>query len=251
MQTFPSVDELLCEMDKASVARGVLLGWYWEKPETCEMQNRFYADCVKKHPDRLSAFATFHPGAGMALTMDEITRAHESGLIGLGELSPHSQRFAMNDPVFAMAMSLAGKLNMPVNLHVTEPESRDYPGKVTTPLPDFVQLAKAHPATTFILAHWGGRLPLVSKEAIPENVYYDTAASPLLYPQAFWREFCQTVPAGKVIFGSDYPLNLYPTIDPLPNMTRLVAEVHRSALAAAELKPLVSENIRRLLPKMP
>ena len=179
--------------------------------------------------------------------MDEITRAHESGLIGLGELSPHSQRFAMDDPVFAMAMTLAGKLGMPVNLHVTEPESRDYPGKVTTPLPDFVALAKSHPATIFILAHWGGRLPLVSSEPMPDNLYYDTAASPLLYPQSFWREFCQTVPAERVLFGSDYPLNLYPMIDAEPQMKRLIAEVHRSELTAEQLKKIVKGNAKRLL----
>jgi len=247
VQGFPNVDELLRAMDAAGVARGVLLGWYWEKPETCTLQNQFYAECVKAHPDRLSAFATMHPSAGMALTMDELTRAHESGLIGLGELSPHSQGVAMDDPVFAMAMDLAGKLKMPVNLHVTEPESRNYPGKVTTPLNDFVALAKSHPETTFILAHWGARLPLVSPEPMPENIYYDTAASPLLYPESFWREFFAKVPAERVLFGSDYPLNVYPTIDAEPHMERLIAEVHRSELSAYQLKALNYQNAKRLL----
>ena len=181
--------------------------------------------------------------------MDELTRAHESGLVGLGELSPHSQGFSIDDPVFAMAMSLAGKLKMPVNLHVTEPESRNYPGKVTTPLSDFVALAESHLTTTFILAHWGGRLPLVSSEVMPDNIYYDTAASPLLYDQKIWRQFIAQVGVERMIFGSDYPLNLYPTIDPVPNMVRLVAEVHRAELTAAELKPLLWENIGRLLPE--
>jgi len=247
VQSYPSVKELLHAMDAAGVARGVLLGWYWEKPETCAWQNRFYAECVKAHPDRLSAFATIHPGAGMGLALDELTRAHEAGLIGLGELSPHSQRFSIDDPVFAMAMDLAGKLKMPVNLHVTEPESRNYPGKVTTPLSDFVGVAETHSATTFILAHWGGRLPLVSTEAMPDNIYYDTAASPLLYPESFWREFCAKVPAERVLFGSDYPLNVYPTIDSEPHMERLIAEVYRSELTAAQLKAINYQNAKRLL----
>ncbi len=248
VQGFPSVDDLLWEMDEAAVERGVLLGWYWSRPETCVLQNRFYADCVKQHPDRLSAFATFHPAAGLALTIDEITRAHESGLMGLGELSPHSQRIAVDNPVLAEALSLAGKLKMPVNVHVTEPESRAYPGKVSTPLEDFLSMAKAHPATTFILAHWGGRLPLVAGQRLPDNIYYDTAASPLLYDQTIWRKFVSAVGNDQVIFGSDYPLNLYPSIDPSATMSRLVAEVHRSELTAAELKPLLSENFRRLVP---
>ncbi len=247
VQSFPNVDELLRAMDAAAVARGVLLGWYWEQPESCALQNQFYAECVMAHPDRLSAFATIHPSAGMALTMDELTRAHESGLIGLGELSPHSQGVSIDDPVFATAMNLAGKLKMPVNLHVTEAESRNYPGKVTTPLSDFVALAKSHPGTTFVLAHWGGRLPLVSKAPIPDNIYYDTAASPLIYPQSFWRDFCTAVPVEKVLFGSDYPLNLYPTIDQEPQMQRLIAEVHRSSLSADQLKAIIHGNAKRLM----
>lgn len=246
VQSFPDVNELLRAMDAAGVARGVLLGWYWETPESCSMQNRFYADCVKAHPDRLSAFATFHPAAGMGFTVDELTRAHESGLIGLGELSPHSQGFSIDDPVFALAISLAGKLKMPVNLHVTEPESRNYPGKVTTPLNDFVALAQSHPATTFILAHWGGRLPLVTPEPIPDNIYYDTAASPLLYPESFWREFCGKIPPGRVLFGSDFPLNLYPSIDAESHMERLIAEVYRSGLSADQLKAIVHDNAQIL-----
>ncbi len=249
VQGFPNVDELLRAMDEASIERGVLLGWYWERPESCAMQNRFYAGCIKKHPDRLSAFATFHPGAGMALTMDEITRAHEAGLVGLGELSPHTQRCRMDDPVFAMAMALAGKLKMPVNLHVTEPESRHYPGKVATPLDDFVTLAASHPETIFILAHWGGRLPLVTEGKVPENIYYDTAASPLLYDEKIWRRFIARASPDRVVFGSDYPLNLYPTIDLVPQMKRFVAEAHRAELSAAELKLLLFENIGRLLAK--
>src|SRR5687768_5718736 len=98
VQTLPTVDALLEAMDAADVARAVLLGWYWEKPETCAWQNRFYAACVRTHPDRLSAFATLHPGAGRDATLAELARAREEGLIGIGELSPHSQVYAVDDP---------------------------------------------------------------------------------------------------------------------------------------------------------
>ncbi|MEO7414315.1 MAG: amidohydrolase, partial [Opitutaceae bacterium] len=46
-QAFPSVDQLLREMDGAGVERAVLLGWYWLKPESCTLQNRFHAECVR------------------------------------------------------------------------------------------------------------------------------------------------------------------------------------------------------------
>jgi len=247
VQTFPSVDDLLRAMDGAGVARAVLLGWYWEKPATCRVQNAFFADCVRAHPDRLSAFATLHPAAGPAGVLAELGRAADAGLCGLGELSPHSAGYALDDPALVAALGFAAARAWPVNLHVTDPDSRDFPGRVDTPLEDFVHLAERHPATTFILAHWGGLLPLRRARPLPDNLFYDTAASPLLYGQDIWRRFCAKVPPEKVLFGSDFPLNLHPGIDPLPAMERLVAEVHRSELDAAALRGIVRDNARRLL----
>lgn len=247
VQTFPAVEGLLRAMDDAGVERAVLLGWYWERMASCRMQNRFYAECVRTHPDRLSAFATVHPGEGMTAALEELAWARDAGMRGVGELSPHSVGWVMSDPVLAAVLQRAGEWGMPVNLHVTEPDSRDYPGKVETPLQDFAAIARKHAKTTFILAHWGGRLPLVLDEPLPPNLWFDTAATPLLYAQSFWREFVTKVGAERVLFGSDFPLNLYPAIDAEPNMTRLVAEVHRSELTALQLKTVLADNARRLL----
>ena len=236
VQAFPSVDELLREMDTAGVERAVLLGWYWEKPETCAWQNRFYAECVRAAPRRLAAFATLHPRAGHWPTLEEMHRARDGGLIGVGELSPHSQGFALDDPVFREVLTLASDWMMPVNLHVTDPTGRDYPGRVATPLADFVRLAQDFPTTRFILAHWGGALPLHDTSAATlTNVFYDTAASPLLYDESIWRRFAAVVPEDRVLFGSDYPLNLYPKRDAKPEMSRLIAEAKAAGAGAAVL----------------
>src|SRR5689334_22638410 len=64
VQGFADVGGLLRAMDEAGITRGVLLGWYWEKHETCVLQNRFYRECVAAHRDRLSACASFHPAGG-------------------------------------------------------------------------------------------------------------------------------------------------------------------------------------------
>lgn len=248
VQGFPDVEELLRAMDGAGVSHAVLLGWYWQQPATCAEQNRFYAECVRRHPDRLAAFATLHPSAGRDATLEEIERSHAAGLRGLGELSPHAQGYAIDDPVFAAALDRAAELQWPVNLHVTDPESGAYPGRVATPLPDFLQLARAHPATSFVLAHWGGLLPLREPTARERpNLWYDTAASPLLYPESVWRRFLNVVPKEQVLFGSDHPLNLYPRIDPAPNLARFVAELHRAGLTADELTAMTSGTTRRLL----
>jgi predicted TIM-barrel fold metal-dependent hydrolase len=225
VQAFPGVDELLREMDAAGVGRAVLLGWYWEKLETCAWQNRFSAQCVRAHPDRFVAFAALQPRGGHWPNLTEMHRARDEGLTGVGELSPHSQGYAMDDPVFREVLVLAADWKLPVNLHVTDPEGRAYPGRVGTPLEDFARLAREFPNVTFILAHWGGLLPLrdTNAAALP-NVFYDTAASPLLYDASVWRRFIDTVGTERVLFGSDYPLNLYPKLETGPEMKRLIAE---------------------------
>jgi predicted TIM-barrel fold metal-dependent hydrolase len=247
VQAFPSVEELLREMDAAEVERAVLLGWYWLKPETCALQNRFYAECVRAQPARFSAFATLHPAAGRDATLAEIRRARDDGLVGLGELSPHSQGYGIDDSVFRAALALAAELGLPVNLHVTCPDARAYPGHVPTPLGDFVRLAREFSTTTFILAHWGGLLPLrpeFAKDILAlENVFYDTAASPLLYDATIWRRFIDMVGVGRVLFGSDYPLNVYPGRDAEPTMARLIAEARTANVGEDVLRG----NAARLL----
>lgn len=244
VQSLPSVDELLRAMDAADVERAVLLGWYWENADTCAWQNRFYADCVRAHPARFSAFATLHPAAGVDATLAEVRRARDAGLIGLGELSPHSQGYRCDDPTFEAALALAGELGMPVNLHVTDPASRPYTGRIETPFRDFVRLARTFPSTTFILAHWGGMLPIVEPEAAAlKNVFYDTAASPLLYDAEVWRRALPIFGEDRVLFGSDFPLNLYPKTDEMPGLVRFVSE----ARAAEVGEPVLRGNARRVL----
>lgn len=238
VQGFPTVDELLREMDRAGVDRSVLLGWYWDTPAACVVQNRFYAACVRAHPDRLSAFAALQPRAGREATLAELERARADGLTGLGELSPHAQGVGVDDPVFNEVLEYAGRVRLPVNLHVTDPAGRAYPGRVDTPLSDFVLLARRHPSTTLVLAHWGGQLarsPEAGATRDLGNVLYDTAASPLLYAPAVWPTALEACGPDRVWFGSDYPLDLYPQNGDGPEMGRLLAEARAGGADAGVL----------------
>ena len=251
VQGFPSVDELLRDLDAAGIERAVLQGWYWEKHDTCVLQNRFYAACIHAHSDRLSAFAGFHPAAGSNAVTQEIRRAANEGFRGLGELSPHSQKLPVDDRVWSQAMGLAGELSLPVNLHVTEPHSKNYPGKVETPLGDFVRLACEFPATKFILAHWGGQLPLDPKLGAAAracaNLYYDTAASPLLYGRKIYREMIDAVGVDRVLYGSDHPLDLYPNHGSGSQAGAMLDDVRGADLSTLELAAVLGHNVASLL----
>jgi len=249
VQGFPDVDELLRAMDAAGVARAVLLGWYWEKHDTCVRQNQFYATCVKSHPDRLAAFATVHPASGPAAVKEEIVRASEAGFSGVGELSPHSQGFLIHDPGWQEILGFAGECGLAVNLHVSDSAGKRYPGKVNTPLEDFLDMARRYPRTTFILAHWGARIPFHEQWGTEiralQNVYYDTAASPLLYDSRVFSEMLSLVPE-RVLFGSDYPLVLYPNREITPAINSFIAEVQALGLSTEQEAAVLGGNARRL-----
>lgn len=260
VQGFPSVDELLRAMDAADVARAVLQGWYWERAESCAEQNRFYEKCVRAHPDRLSACAAVHPSEGA----EAVRRAADAGFVGLGELSPHSHELAGQgtargewDAIF----SAAGEAGLAVCAHITESAgeagARKYPGKVETPLGCFTRWARAHPATRFVLAHWGARLPLDAELGAEArkltNVFYDTAASPLIYgaraSAGIWREMTEAVGADRILFGTDYPLTLYPrneNASPHDSMALLAAEARGSGLGDEVLRAILGANAKRV-----
>lgn len=238
VQGFPAMSELLRDMNAAGIRKAVLLGWYWQHHATCVEHNKFYASCIKAYPGRFAAFATVHPAAGAA-ALEEVRRARDLGFSGLGELSPHSQDVPLDDPIWRKLLALAGELKLPVNLHVTDPLTKPFPGRVDTPLKDFPALARDFPGTQFILAHWGGSLAFNDEVAALPNVHFDTAASPLLYGPDVWKK----APPGRVLFGSDYPLVLYPKTNPKPDFLALVQEAEAAGADSAILR----ENAAKLL----
>ncbi|MBI2511187.1 MAG: amidohydrolase [Opitutae bacterium] len=231
VQLFPCLDELLRDLDAAGLERAVLLGWYWEKPATCAVQNRFYEQCVRAHPDRLAACAAVHPA-----DLDEIRRTHEAGFVGVGELSPHSQGIPVDDPRVIELLHLAGELGLPVNVHVSDPTSHRFDGWVDTPLADFTRWAELFPLTQFVLAHWGGGLAFDPASRALANVWFDTAASPLLYDATAWTRALAAVGAERILFGSDYPLRLFPQAEQASGLGEFVrqarAEMPETARAA-------------------
>lgn len=250
LQGWADAPTLLADMEAAGVVHSVMLGWYWENQETCEQQNRWYSDWADQHPDELFWFATVHPGAGDR-ALDEVRRAAAEGAKGLGELSPAGQGFSLRDPSFLRIAELAVELGLPINFHVNEALGRDRPGRLFDNLTDFQWLAAEYPDLTIILAHWGGMIPFfelnrkVRRDL--KNVYYDTAASPLLYDPRVYRAVVDVVGAEKVLFGSDYPLLLYPRHERSPGFSRLAGEILSSGLSDEQLDQVLSSNARRIL----
>lgn len=231
LQGWADRDKMLTDMGDAGVDSSALLAWYWEKPETCSLHNDWHAKWIKEDPGRFHAFAAIHPAMGCPL--EELYQRDEEGFCGIGECHPEVQGFTMRDPVFLSCMQFADEKGWPVNFHVTEPVGHDYPGRTATPLEDFLWLARQFPSLKMILAHAGGLFPFyeLNRRLRPElkNVYYDLAACPLLYDPSLYRLLIEAVGYGKLIWGSDYPLRIFPGRQKVPDFIEFRKEILEKA----------------------
>jgi predicted TIM-barrel fold metal-dependent hydrolase len=204
-----TAEDLVAVMDTAGVDRAVAFGFGWADPGLCRAANDYTIDAVRRYRDRLIGFAVVNPRHPRD-ALRELERCAAAGLLGVGELMPDSQGFALDDvSLLAPLVDCATASNLPVLVHVTEPVGHTYPGKGTVSPRDVYVLARAFPDLTLICAHWGGGLPFY--ELMPEvrralaKVYYDTAASPYLYDHRILPLTTQLIPH-KICLGSDFPL---------------------------------------------
>ncbi|ADE54063.1 amidohydrolase family protein [Coraliomargarita akajimensis] len=248
IQAWASPEEMLSAMDQAGVDRAVLLGWYWENESTCRWHNQVIADWVETAPDRFVGFASVLPNAN---TIDQLEFAKSLGLRGVGELHFGVQQFDHRNPHWRSLADWCSHERWPVNFHATEAAGHDHPGSVPTPLNEFIRIAEASPELKIILAHWGGGLlffeqnPRVRKRL--RNVVYDTAASPLLYDMEIFRRALDIVGSEKIVYGSDYPLRIYPSSQKSANFTDFLEQIDRCQLSQAEQAALLGDTITNLL----
>lgn len=250
IQGWADIGTFLRDMDAAGIDKAVLLGWYWQNPETCAEQSKWYAQAVLKHPDRFLAFASINANS-IESALYTIRTARENGFCGIGEIHPQVQGHTLRDACWQRVIEAAIEENLPINLHVTEPVSRDYPTKTETPLEDYVWLAAQYPEARLILAHWGGLLPFFEQNPYVRhqlaNVRYDTAASPLLYDKSIFRRVLDTIGHDRILYGSDYPLRLYPRIQKEASFKPYLDEIQKSGLTPSETEALLYQNAEKLL----
>ncbi len=251
LQGWATAERMIADMDAAGVDKVVLMGEYRRTHEGCVARNDQALEIIGRWPDRVIAFAMVQPLAGQA-ALDELARCLDGGMTGVGELGPYGQGYRLDDPGFFRVVEACIEHDIPLNLHVNEEVGGFYPGKAATPLAHYYQLASRYPELKLILAHWGGGLFFY--ELMPEvwrtlrNVWYDTAASPLLFrtPNIF-DVALRCVDHHKLLYGSDYPLRLYPRRQLEPDLRSFLAEIDALALAPDVRADILGGNAARLL----
>jgi predicted TIM-barrel fold metal-dependent hydrolase len=251
IQGWVSAETMLDDMDRANVDKVILVGEYFQQQANCVARNNAVLELINRYPERIAAFAIVNPNAGQA-ALDEVGRCLDAGMIGVGELNFYAQNFTPETPAFRELCLLCAERNRPINLHGSEPVGGYYLGKSTTPLHSYYQLAADFPSLKLIYAHWGGGLPFY--ELMPRtrktlsNVYYDTAASPLLYPTGrIFNTVLSCIDPEKIIYGSDYPLKLYPSRMDEPNFDFFLTAIRKFVPDEALQAQILGGNVLQLL----
>jgi len=238
-----TADDLLRSMDEAGIDVSVVLNFAWQDPELCRRTNDYILDSAATSKGRLVPFCLFALGDD---AQDELDRCVRLGARGFGELRPASQGYDLDaGHESALLAQAAAAHGLPLLFHVTEPVGHAYPGKEGQPLDSLYRFIERSPEAVVIAAHWGGGLPFYTlmrrgHETLA-NVYFDTAATRLLYLREVFRHTVDLVGAERVLFGSDFPL--------LPQ-SRCLREIEEAGLDEREKRLILGENARRLL-KLP
>ena len=127
-------------------------------------------------------------------------------------------------------------------IHASEPVGHQYPGKGQTTPDKVYRFIKNFPENLIICAHWGGGLPFYG--LMPElqeelcNVFFDSAASPFLYKPEIYEIAVKAVGAGRILFGTDFPLLRY---------ERVLAQIYSANLEEPERLSILGGNAAALL----
>jgi len=237
-----TADELITSMDEDGVDISVIVNYGWTTHELCVETNDYILESIARYPNRLIGFCSVQPNSYEA-AIAEIERCAKGGARGIGEMRPDMQLLDLRDEVMMKPfVEVIAKHKLILLTHASEPVGHEYTGKGSITPGMLYPFITSFPDLTIVCAHWGGGLPFYAlmpevKQAMT-NVFFDTAASPLLYSPEIYNQAIQLVGADKILFGSDYPL-LTPG--------RLLKEISSLDLPEATKSLILSGNARRLL----
>lgn len=196
------------------------------KAENPVPDNNYVGESCSKHPSLLKGMTCVNPHAANAV--DLLVQGFQQGFRGL-KLSPMSHQFSFASKAVAALSSCCGEYGFPVYSHVVFS-----PGASTV---RFINLARQFPGTNFILGHMGfGPADREGLEAAVEldNFYLETSTGSYLHI----KEAVKKTGAGKILFGSEYPLS-HPAVE--------LQKILLLDLSAADNDRILGGNISQLL----
>ena len=241
VQKWGTADELVAAMDDAGIEQSRATSFAFRDQGLCREMNDYVLDAARRFPGSIIPLAVVSPTRAGAAA--EAERAFDAGAVGLGELFPDGQSFALQDAgALREICGICLERGRPLLMHTAEQAGHQYPGKGAYGAREAAAFCRNFPMVKVTFAHFGGGL--WAFEAMPEmrlllrNASYDTAAWPWLYePQIADAVFAS--PAGdKIMFGSDWPILSFGKYEKLIAQTRL---------SDAQKEKLLGQNAERIL----
>ena len=203
-------------------------------PHYVDSINRFIADTVKQHSDRLTGFGAIHPDCEDIPGL--IREIKGMGLKGL-KIHPDMQRFALDSPA-AMEMFAAIEGELPIVIHTGDPRFEySNPRRMK-------KVLDAFPKLVCVCAHLGGwsEWDDASKMLTGyENVYVDTSSSLYALNPEEARRIIRCHSRERVLFGTDYPM--WVPSEELERFYRLeLTEEEEEQILCLNAKNLLNEN---------
>ncbi len=254
-----TADDVLASMDAAGIERSVVCNFAWRSEALVEETNAYLLEAASKSAGRLIPFVSVHGGGRRAARRaatrrrrprrEAMTRARRSGRsrrrARAASGSYGRSRAATTWRTATRRICWRGHRRRTTcrcwctraSRWVTRTRARQA-GRSRR----IEAFARAASGVTVIAAHWGGGLPFFAlmpevREAL-ENVYFDTAASHLLYDAKVYRTVIDLVGADKVLFGSDFPLT---------SQAKALERTRAAELSATELDAVCGGNAARVL----
>lgn len=192
-----SAGSLLDAMDEDGVVESWICGFGFDDLGLCKVCNDYAESVASGSNGRLKWLCAVPPMERGAT--EEIERCASLGAIGVGEVFPDSQGWAMDETRETWRMAGACHENdMYILVHVDGHAA-----------PSAYSFARNHPESVIVMAHWGAGL--LWREGMKNakedllNVYYDTASAPLTYEASVFEAAFRLAPQ-KILYGSNFPL---------------------------------------------
>ena len=217
-----TAETLLNSMNQNKIDYSIVMGMGWSDYSFNQYVNEYLIESQVKSGGRLVAITGITPQHGDT-GIYEAERCIASGSHGFGEVHLSEQKMAGKPFDFLEPyMSMLLTAEFPLVVHSSEPVGHLYQGKGQTNPQELEKLVQFFPNNKMVLAHWGGGLlfyeMMKEMKELMGNVFYDTAATPLLYNYKIFNVALEIVGANKILSGSDYPLLKQQTIfEPINN----------------------------------
>ena len=217
-----TAETLLNSMNQNKIDYSIVMGMGWSDYSFNQYVNEYLIESQVNSGGRLVAITGITPQHG-DIGIYEAERCIASGSHGFGEVHLSEQKMAGKPFDFLEPyMSMLLTAEFPLVVHSSEPVGHLYQGKGQTNPQELEKLVQFFPNNKMVLAHWGGGLlfyeMMKEMKELMGNVFYDTAATPLLYNYKIFNVALEIVGANKILSGSDYPLLKQQTIfEPINN----------------------------------